>query len=349
MPVFKNKGRTVQAEPAPKADTPKRSVTPSVTDVPLLPWERDEGPVGDEGVVSALFDALEPEFDSDTPDGDGQQPDVAASGEPDGDEPDGDESDEDDGADAEAGESAEEEITPEEREKGYLRQADYTKKTQELADLRKQVETEHASLREAREKYAALLGELEKALKESQPKEPDWDRLKARDPARYAVEWAEWQRYQKSLEDVQREQLRVQQEEVEARQKVLDEMLAAENARLIEIFPEWKDPEKQKASKRALAEYARDTYGYTPEQLNQVYDHRILVLFHKAMQFDQLQAKAQGLKPKGEIETLKPGASKRAAGAKGRQKRVQQRADRLRQTGRLADAASLIMEMLPDD
>ena len=57
------------------------------------------------------------------------------------------------------------EVTTEEALKGYMRQADYTRKTQEIAAVRKELaEKEIPVLREERAQYAQLIGALRQTL-----------------------------------------------------------------------------------------------------------------------------------------------------------------------------------------
>ena len=69
--------------------------------------------------------------------------------------------------------------------KGYSRTADYTRKTQAIAEARKQAQQESALAREERQRYAQTLAALEGTLKSLQPPEVDWERLYAENP----VEW----------------------------------------------------------------------------------------------------------------------------------------------------------------
>jgi hypothetical protein len=73
--------------------------------------------------------------------------------------------------------------------KGYSRTADYTKKTQELAENRKSVEAERQRIDEAsrlRDQYAERLGVIEQMLSQTDKAE-DLSALKENDPIGYAV------------------------------------------------------------------------------------------------------------------------------------------------------------------
>lgn len=186
----------------------------------------------------------------------------------------------------------EREIPLHEALRGYSRTEDYTRKTQELSAQRKQAEEHIQAVRAQREQYASHLVELEQALKDATPQEPDWVKMQQETPEEFPAEYARWAQYkermnalsaerQKAVEQVQKDQL----EQVKAH-------LAAENEKLLEAVPEWrKDPAKAKAEKVKLAQYATETLGFTREDLSGLRDHRAMLLLRKAMQYDELQAK----------------------------------------------------------
>ena len=69
------------------------------------------------------------------------------------------------------------EVTLDELQKGYSRTQDYTRKTQQVAEIRKQVEAETAAIRAEREQYAQLLGALQQQLESANEPQVDLDRL----------------------------------------------------------------------------------------------------------------------------------------------------------------------------
>ena len=64
------------------------------------------------------------------------------------------------------------EVTLEELQNGYSRQQDYTRKTQELANQRKEIESQQAELRQKDDIYKDLLPKLEANLKAELGEEP---------------------------------------------------------------------------------------------------------------------------------------------------------------------------------
>ena len=98
--------------------------------------------------------------------------------------------------------------------KGYSRTADYTRKTQEIAETRKAVEAERAKIEEAnklRDVYAQRLSVIEQML--NQDSGEDLATLKETDPIGYATKVAEQVEREKQLAAVRAEQQRIAQQQ----------------------------------------------------------------------------------------------------------------------------------------
>lgn len=92
----------------------------------------------------------------------------------------------------------EEQVPLEELMQGYSRNADYTRKTQALAEERRKIESERSQLtlaaRESVERAAALASQLEHELRSSQPDPKEMEQLRLTNPAEYAARFADEQR-----------------------------------------------------------------------------------------------------------------------------------------------------------
>lgn len=235
------------------------------------------------------------------------------------------------------------EVTLDELLKGYSRTSDYTRKTQEIAAQRKAQEAEFAAVREERQKYAANLTQLEQALQDATPQEPDWARLQQENPADFPAQWALWSAHKERMTAIRQEreqaQQSVQQDQVQSRQSHIE----AERSRLLEVIPEWKNPETAKAEKTKLVAFAQ-TLGYTAEELAQVVDHRPLVMLRKAMLWDEAQKAKPVIRQKIErVTTARPGP---ANGVARPPVTDETRAlQRLAKTGRQEDAAAAFLHM----
>jgi hypothetical protein len=242
------------------------------------------------------------------------------------------------------------EVDEEELVKGYSRTADYTKKTQKLAEERRAFQEEQTRVKEERARYATLLTRLEQAL-ETRGAEPDWAQLRAElPPEEFAAQVAEWQLNNSKLQKVQAEAEQARQRVAQDRMSELQSRVDVETQKLVDAIPEWKDEAKLKAGQTELVEYAK-TVGWTPEDLATVYDHRAVVMLRKAMLYDKAMAKAKAAKtpaptrPATErtVNPVKPGAAPETnrRPAKALEKDMQ----RLRSSGRVEDATAAILKI----
>ena len=233
-------------------------------------------------------------------------------------------------------------VTLDELQKGYSRTQDYTRKTQQIAEVRKQVEQETHAVRAEREQYAQLLGALQAQLQSSEP-QVDLERLYHEDPIEWVRQKEVMRERQEKLGAIQSEQQRLSQVAQYEQQRAMEAQLASQQEALLAALPDWKDPKKAKAEKALVIESAKAA-GFTDEDLKSVYDHRLVLLLRKAALFDQMVSKRQGIKPvvNNGPRTAKPGAAGRVSttteGTRAKQ--------RLAKTGRIDDAASAIELLL---
>ena len=238
------------------------------------------------------------------------------------------------------------EVSLEEALAGYQRQQAFTKRTQALAEQRREVEAERATVTQKQQEYLDRLDVVTKALKGGD--EPNWEKLKSGDRVAYAEQRAAWQDRADQLGAIETEQKRVR-DELRANYKAeRDRMISQEAERLESAIPEWAaDPEVARSDKQRLAQFAQTTYGFTPQDLEQVVDHRVILLLRDAMQSHDMKAK--GAKAKDALRgsrkrsmTLTPGK----AGEKRQSKGKNPARTRLRQSGSVDDAAAVFFDML---
>jgi hypothetical protein len=233
-------------------------------------------------------------------------------------------------------------VTLDELQKGYSRTQDYTRKTQQIAEVRKQVEQETYAVRAEREQYAQLLGALQAQLQSSEP-QVDLERLYHEDPIEWVRQKEVMRERQEKLGAIQSEQQRLSQVAQYEQQRAMEAQLASQQEALFAALPDWKDPKKAKAEKALVIESAKAA-GFSDEDLKSVYDHRLVLLLRKAALFDQMVSKRQGIKPvvNNGPRTAKPGAAGRVSTTTESVRAKQ----RLAKTGRIDDAASAIEHLL---
>jgi len=229
--------------------------------------------------------------------------------------------------------------------KGYSRTSDYTKKTQNLAEQRKAVESERTKIEEAaklRDTYAQRLQVIEQML--TQPTE-DLTALKDNDPVGYAIKVAENMEREKQLAAVRAERESVQARQVAENQERLKSHIAQEAERLRSAIPDFSDEVKGEVIRKEIRDYAKSV-GWSDQELSQVYDHRAVLTLYRAMQFDKLQKSKPAVQKRvaEAPKSLAPGVGSQRLDKDGEM--VKKLTKQLKQTGRPRDAAKLFERFL---
>jgi len=237
------------------------------------------------------------------------------------------------------------EVTLDDLIKGYQREADYTKKTQTLAEQRKQVESERAVIEQAkqeRDQYQQRLAAIENALRQA-PQE-NLEALKETDPIGYAVKVAEQTQRDKQLQAINAERQRIAQQQQAEQSQHLSQFLAVESQKLAEAIPEYADEQKSVQVKKDIRDYAKKI-GWSDEELASVYDSRAVLTLYRAMQYEKLMSNKAGVTKKvaEAPKMFKAGVSRQSDPNAEQTKKAQAQ---LRKTGRVADAANVFERFL---
>ena len=234
----------------------------------------------------------------------------------------------------------EKEVTLEELMQGYQLGADYTKKTQEVAELRKANEAERQAIEESkrvRDTYAQRLQAIEQFLTQGDSQE-DLAVMKENDPIGYAVKVAEMTEKKEQLNAVRAEQQRLDQQQQAEQSLAMQNFVAQEAQKLAQVLPEFSDKTKGEQVRNEIRNYGKSV-GYTDNELAQVYDSRHVITLHKAMLYDKLQKSKPSVKKKvAEAPKMVKSGTKVKQSVSDAQKKQM---TRLRQTGKKEDAAAL--------
>lgn len=219
--------------------------------------------------------------------------------------------------------------------------ADYTKKTQQVAEQRKALEAEARAIEEAkylRDAYAQRLQAMEQLLNSPEQNE-DLEYLKESDPIGYAVRVAEKQQQREQLQAVQAERQRIAEQQQAEYAQQMQGYLAQQAEQLSKVLPDYTDPVKGEALRSELRSFAKTNLGFSDEELSQVRDSRHVIALHKAMLYDKLQqAKPNVTKRVSEApKTIKSGNGVKPTTSEN----VKRQQKQLQQTGRVRDAAKL--------
>ena len=237
------------------------------------------------------------------------------------------------------------EVTLPELKSGYLRQSDYTKKTQALADSRKQLEAAQEAAKQEQLRYQQNLDRLVSEQELQQPKEPDWDQLYEADPLEWMKQKEDARSRKEKQAELRMEHERMQQQQAQEQQAQMQQYLSQQHQTLIETIPEWKDPEVMKQEKSQIRQYALKELGYSQEELANIYDHRAVLALRSGM-------KAAGLSGKGKVrlkpakEAIRPATPGSAGNQPRKHTTVTKAKMKLAKSGKMSDATEVFKQML---
>tara|TARA_Y100000004_G_scaffold90270_1_gene101230 strand:- start:478 stop:1578 length:1101 start_codon:yes stop_codon:yes gene_type:complete len=200
------------------------------------------------------------------------------------------------------------------------------------------------------EAHAAALNQVDQMLMAEFNNVP-WDNLKTTDPTQWSIKRQEFTERQAAVQNMRQQAAQeYNQRMAEAQQKQqqqMQEIATREQENLLRALPTWRDNEVRQSEQGKMREYLLSA-GYSPDEIDQAYDHRTIVLAHKAMQFDAMAKKGTTAKKRvvkiGNKKVLKPGA-KRTKAQTQQDAEAQLRA-KLKKSGDHRDAAALISQRL---
>lgn len=227
---------------------------------------------------------------------------------------------------------------------GYQRQADYSRKTMAVSEMRKQVEAEANQIQQERAQYAQLLGALQQQLQETVQREPDWERLYAEDPLEYVRQKDLYRENQERFQAATAEQQRVMSMMQQTQVQQLKEVVKQGREQLSEKIPAWKDTARWEQDRVKLRSYAQKELGYGEEEVSQVYDPRAVVALYKAMRFDEIMAKRPAPNAQTGPKPMRAGSPQTAPAR--RTSEITRQKQRLAQTGSVKDAAKLFESLI---
>jgi len=238
------------------------------------------------------------------------------------------------------------EVTLDELQAGYSRQADYTRKSQVLAEQRKKAEEELAATQQERQRYISQLEQFtaQADSKLDELKSTDWTRLKEEDPTEYMLKRDQYRELQENKRTVEEEQKNLQYKSQQEQQAKWQEELVRQQEIMAQRLPEWNDPNKGTKLKQDIKSFALKT-GFSEQEVDSLIDARSVDVLHKAMLYDNLlAAKISNKKAKVVPKVTRPG-SPPTKGEISSDKVKAQRA-RLKKTGRVKDATSVIESLM---
>ena len=232
-------------------------------------------------------------------------------------------------------------VNLEELIQGYQRNADYTRKTQELAQERNQSsEFVERSKKDVEAKLQRLdqLNNAAQAQLQQEYAEVDFEKLYEEDPVEAA-------RLEHKMRKKHEQLAQVSQQTQELQAQEFNKYLSEQQKLLSQKVPELMDEQKGPRFKQQMRDYLGNI-GFNDNEINSVYDHRYVMLVKDAMNYRNLQKAKPGIKKKvaNAPKVVKGGVAKSKGQVNAEARR--QQLSKLRKTGQVRDAAKFFRNLI---
>lgn len=231
------------------------------------------------------------------------------------------------------------EVTLDELKQGYSGQKYVQQGMQDNAQMKKEVEGVYQALMNERQQVSQLLQQMQGGQIQA-PVEPSRELFDA-DPIGYMEEKMKYDDNLKKYNEQMKQVKQVTEQQSQAQQVATQKYLEGEMEQLKQVIPEFADSKKAGRIKQKLVDGGSDYYGYTVDEIGLVQDHRAIRVLHDAIKYREImEGKTKAVKKTNKKRVVKGGAKKMSDGkSKVRKKQMA----KLKQTGKIDDAVSLIM------
>jgi len=224
---------------------------------------------------------------------------------------------------------------------------------QKAVEIRKAVEYNAAALYHTNQQAMEKLQSLDAVLDTLASPAVDWDALKARNPQEYILKREELRDIQDKQRLVREEVGRVEAEQAALQAQARQRLLLDQAQILADRVPELADPKKAPVVMGQMSEAAK-YYGFSPEEVGQVIDHRQMLVLLDAAKWRRQEAekskvlrKANGSGDASASETprkvlLRPGSSQ-GSSANSAKRLTADAYNRARQSGKVEDVALTLL------
>jgi hypothetical protein len=233
------------------------------------------------------------------------------------------------------------EHTLEEIEKGFLRLQDYTRKTQELSSNRKALE-DAAERFVNQDRQVKEFAEFARKVVESYaPKPPDSSLINS-DPIGYLQQKEAFDRASQTWRQLAESQQSISHRLEASEGSKTNEQLAQETKALVERIPSLATPEGWRSFKAEATDIGGKAYGFAPEEIEGIKDHRYVLALKDAIEYRKLQGKKMEAVRAAKNAPPPVRAAARPAPNRSTQQTQKVLTERARQSGSVEDIAALL-------
>lgn len=228
----------------------------------------------------------------------------------------------------------------------YSGNAAIEKRLQEATEAKNHAVRANQVLFTALNEEASRLKKIDEILaKISEPEEINWEELRNTNLPKYLLERDRQREANDRRAMLHQEQQRIQGQQREIAQKAQAEYTAHEAKQLIAKIPDFAEPAKAQVLFTKLTE-AGKSYGFAPEEVGGVMDHRQMLVLQDAMKYQELMKKQKAVvaKPaKATTTLLRPSASKTSTPSAQIKKAQEKLVAKARATGNVDDVAATLL------
>jgi hypothetical protein len=168
-----------------------------------------------------------------------------------------------------------------------LRQADYTKKSQANAELKKGLEAKSLELDTVKESLTESISKLDELItKDSNPEE--LAELRDTDPSEYL-------RRKEELADKQKLSEQAKKELQDIKEKENAERTATEKQKLLDALPSWQDSKVMESDIALMDSYIKES-GFSENAVNALDSHELMLMALDASKYKKLQKETEETK-----------------------------------------------------
>ena len=232
-------------------------------------------------------------------------------------------------------------VSLEDLKRGYSGQQYVQQGMQEAANQRKQAEEAFNALMAERQQLNQFYQQVTSGNVVMPPTPPDKSMFES-DPIGFMEAKLKYEDDMVAFQNQTAQIQQVMQQQSYAEQKAQQAYMQRELEALKTAVPEFSDPQKAGKLREQMFRTGQEVYGYSPEEIGMVMDHRALRVMRDAIKYQELmsgkqRAQKDKVAPKG--RPLKAGAKRTDSNVKA----VRERKSRLKKSGSIDDALGLIL------
>jgi len=218
------------------------------------------------------------------------------------------------------------------------------KRLQEVTEGRAVIQRQSNELDQVYQHSLSRLQALDNVLAQIETPQVDLNELRIKDPTRYLFEKERIREAQDRRAQVRHEAAKLSQQQEDIRNAALIEYSKNEALILGQKDPEFADPKKAPEAMKRLSEGAKE-YGYSPQEVFSVTDHRALLVLKDALEMRALRAQQKNGIKEAQVAPrplMKPGVKKTSPRSQ-QQKQMDALRAKARETGRVEDVAATLI------